>query len=76
MINSFKIFTVLEKRLEMTIVKCLSGVLIALTIWAGLLENIQKYWATRQVMISNLAKTDGNKQMAPHYRNKTIQSNL
>ena len=43
MINSFKIFTVLDKRLEMTIVKCLSGVLIALTIWAGLLENIQKY---------------------------------
>ena len=29
MINSFKIFTVFEKRLEMTIVKCLSGVLIA-----------------------------------------------
>ena len=25
-------------------------------------------------MISNLTKTDGNKQMAPHYRNKTIQS--
>lgn len=43
MMNSFKIFTVFEKKLELTIVKCLSEVLIALTIWAGLKENIHHH---------------------------------
>ena len=58
MMNSLKIFTAFEKKLEMTIVKCLSGVLIALTIGLDFRKTsitIQKFWATRQVMISNLA---------------------
>ena len=90
MINSFNIFTVFEKKLEMTIVKCLSGILIALTNWAGLKENIQHHLVILGNQTSNdsglvpiwdtvhmhMRKTDGNKQIPPHYRNKTIQSNL
>ena len=80
MINSFNIFTVFEKKLEMTIVKCLSGVLIALTNWAGLEENIQHHSVILGNQKSNdsgivpiwdtlhmhVRKTDGNKQIAPH----------
>ena len=33
----------------------------------------QAIWDT---LHKHMRKTDGNKQIAPHYRNKTIQSNL
>ena len=54
MINSFKIFTVFEKKLEMNIVKCLSRVLIALTNWAGRKENIQNH----SVILGNKTSND------------------
>ena len=58
-IVTIMINTVFEKKLEKTIVRCLSGVLVALTNWAGLYENFHHHSVIlgNRTMISNLART-------------------